>query len=126
LDPKEIAGGFPEYNDDGSVFSEADFAKCIKEMRPLACQLAQELDLKKYQPTYDSNNIRLKAPSFDVVDLTPQRRKHIFASDIEPSLVMNDEAIFEALTGMDWTSNNLQIKNDEEPAQDDPGTSTTG
>ena len=56
LDPKEMAGGFLQYNDDGSVFSEANFAKCVKEMRSLACQLAQELDLKKYQPASNNTN----------------------------------------------------------------------
>jgi hypothetical protein len=40
LDPTEMAGGCPKFNDDGSIFQEADFAKCVKEMRPLACQLA--------------------------------------------------------------------------------------
>lgn len=39
---------------------------------------------------------------------------------------MNDEAIFEALIGINWNSDNLQIANEEEPAQDDPGTSTSG
>ena len=96
-----MAGGFSEYNDDGSVFSKADFAKCVKEMQPLACQLAQELDMKKYQSAYDSENTRIKAPSFDVVDLTPQMPKHIFAYDIDPSSIINDEAIFEALSGID-------------------------
>jgi hypothetical protein len=124
LDPTEMAGGCPEYNDDGQFFKEADFARCVKEMWPLACQLAQELDLTKYQPAYDSNNTRIKPPSFDIVDLTPQRRKHIFASDIDPSLALNDEATFEALTGIDWTSDNLQIASNEEPARDNPEAST--
>jgi len=86
----------------------------------------QEPDLKKYQPAYDSNNTRIKVPSFDVVDLTPQRRKHIFAPNINPSSIINDEAIFEALTGVNWTLGNLQIGNEEELAQGDPGTSTQG
>ena len=50
LDPTEMLVVRPEYNDDGSIFNEADFARCVKEMRPLVCQLAQELDLMKYQP----------------------------------------------------------------------------
>ena len=73
-----MASGFLEYKDDVSAFIEADYAKCIKEMRPLACQLAQELDLKKYQLVYDINNTRIKPPAFDIVHLTLQRRKHIF------------------------------------------------
>jgi len=37
LDPEEMASGFPEYKASGSIFSEAHYAKCIREMRPLAC-----------------------------------------------------------------------------------------
>ena len=96
-----MAGGYPEYNDDGTVFCEIDFSRCVKDMRPLACQLAQGLNLTKYQLAYDSNNTRIKAPSHVVVDLTPQRRKHMFAPDLDPSLILNDEATFEALTGVD-------------------------
>ena len=48
LDPTEMAGGCPEFNDDGSVFEEADFTICVIDMQPLACQLARELDLTKY------------------------------------------------------------------------------
>ena len=45
-----------------------------------------------------------------------------FPFDIDPSPVMNDEAIFEALTGVDWTLVNLKIASEEEPTQDDPAT----
>lgn len=124
LDPNEMAGGCSELKDDGTIFEEADFARCMKEMRPLACQLAREVDLTKYQPAYDSNNARIKAPSHDVVDLTPPRHKHTFAPDIDPAPLINDEAIFEALTGIDWTSGDFQISS-EDLAQDDPETSNT-
>ena len=49
LDPAEMAGGCPEFKDDGTAFDETDFTRCVKEMRPLACQLAQEIDLNTYQ-----------------------------------------------------------------------------
>ena len=38
---------------------------------------------------------------------------------------MNDEATFEALTDIDWTSDNLQTAGEGERAQDDPVTSST-
>ena len=94
-------------------------------MRPLACQLAQEVDLSKYQAAYDSNNIRIKPPSHEIMDLTPPRCKHTFAPHLDPSLIINDEATFEALTGIDWTSITLQMADDNEPAQDDPEASTS-
>ena len=70
-------------------------------MRPLACKLTQELELSKYQPTYDSNTAKIEPLSHDVVDLTPPRRKHTFAPGLNLSLSFNDEAIFEALTNID-------------------------
>jgi hypothetical protein len=94
-------------------------------MRPLACQLAQGLDLNKYQPAYDSQNIRIKPPSRPVLDLTPQRRKQLFAPELDPSIILNDEANFEALTGINWTSDGLQMPDDEEPAQDDSAPSSS-
>jgi hypothetical protein len=32
LDPEEMAAGCPEFNDDGSIFEEADFNRCVREM----------------------------------------------------------------------------------------------
>jgi hypothetical protein len=48
LDPEEMATGYPGLKEDGSPFDQTDFAKCIKEMRPLACKLAEETDLSRY------------------------------------------------------------------------------
>ena len=36
LDPTEMASRCPEFNDDGSLLTEEDFAKYAREMRPLA------------------------------------------------------------------------------------------
>lgn len=47
MDPSEMTGGFPEFNTDGSEFSSADYARCLKETRVLASQLVEELDLKR-------------------------------------------------------------------------------
>ena len=66
----------------------------------MACKLVEELDLNKYTTTYDDNNNKIVSSSHDVVDLTPPRCKHIFAPDIDPSLILNDEATFEVLTAM--------------------------
>ena len=48
LDPADIATGYPSLKEDGTPFEEADFTKCMKEMRPLASKLAEETDLSKY------------------------------------------------------------------------------
>ena len=107
LDQKELATGFPCLKEDGSSSEAADFTKCVKEMRPLASQLAEETDLSKYQAAYDSKNICIKPPSHEIVDLTPPRRKHVFAPDLDPSIIINDEAVFEALTSINWTLDDL-------------------
>lgn len=52
MDPFEMAGGFPEFNMDGSQFTSKDYARCMKETHVLASQLVEDLDLKKYQAAY--------------------------------------------------------------------------
>ena len=86
----------------------------------MACKLIEELNLNKYTPTYDDKNNKIKPPSHDVVDLIPPRRKHIFAPDLDPSVILNDEATFKALTIIEWTSVDLQMADNEELSQDDP------
>ena len=93
-------------------------------MRHVACKLVEDLNLNNYTAAYDSNNQKIKPLAHDVVSLIPPRCKHIFAPDIDHSVILNDEATFEALTGIDWTSADLQMAEEEEPAQDDPGSST--
>ena len=80
--------------------------------------------MNNYTTAYDSNNQKIKPPSHDVVNLIPPRRKHIFAPHIDNYIILNDEATFEALTGIDWTTADLQMMDEEEPTQDDPELST--
>lgn len=119
-----MATGCPSLKEDGSSFDKTDFAKCVKEMRPLACKLAEETDLSKYQAAYTMDNEKVKAPAYEVVDLIPPTCKHTFSPDVDPSPLIDDEAIFKALTGIDWTSPDLQMGEEEEPEQDDPESST--
>ena len=59
------------------------------------------------------------------MDLIPPTRKHTFAPDIDLSELIDDETEFQALTGNDWSSPNLQTMEEEkEPAQDDLEAST--
>ena len=120
LDPAEMAGGFPEFKDDGSAFTDDDYARCVKASRVLASQLVAGMDLRSYQAAYDDNNKRVQPPTFEPVDLTPQRRKHIFAPDVDPSPILHEEAVFQALTNCNWDVDNLQIQDQEGSAQDNP------
>ena len=73
-------------------------------MRPLASKLAEETDLSHYQSIYDANNKRVTAPTYDAQNLIRAIRQHIYAPDVEPSSLISDEAVFQALTGIDWAT----------------------
>ena len=77
-------------------------------MRPLACQLVEEADLSHYQAQYDNQNKRIAAPIHEAENLIPPIRKHTYAPDIDPSLLIHDEAVFQALMGIDWTTVDFQ------------------
>ena len=85
LTAEEMMDGFPSKKDDGSDFTEADYAKCRKASRVLASILVDETDLSSYQAAYDGDSKRLRGPIFEARALTPARRKQVFASDIDPS-----------------------------------------
>ena len=63
--------------------------------------------------------------AYKVMDLIPPIRKHTFAPEVDPSDLIYDEAEFEALCGIDWSSPNFQTaEEDEEPKKDDPEASS--
>ena len=115
--------GFPQLKDDGSEFTQEDYARCHKAPRVLASRLAEDADLSSYQAAYSEENKQVQGPTFEVKSLIPQRRKHLFTPDVDPSLIMHDEATSEALTNCNRDVDNLQIREAEDPTQDDPATS---
>ena len=123
LDPVDVAKGFPSLKEDGSEFGQEDLRAINREVRPLACQLVEEADLSYYQASYDDKNRRVAAPILEAQNLIPPIRKHTYAPDIEPSTLISDEVVCQALTGIDWTTIDFQpLGRDEEdePVQDDP------
>ena len=123
FDPIEAAQGYPSLKEDGSEFGEADLRAINWEVSPLACQLAEEADLSHYQAQYDSQNKRIAAPIHESENLIPPIHKHTYAPDIDPSLLIHDEAVFQALMGIDWTTVDFQPlgrETEAEAAQDDP------
>ena len=69
----------------------------------------------------------MKAPVHDVVDLIPPTHKHTFAPNIDASSLIDDEAVFRALTGINWAMTDFQPmdnQEEEESTQDDPEAST--
>ena len=73
-------------------------------MRPLASKLAEDTDLSFYQTIYDANNKWVNAPTYDVQNLIPPICKHTYAPDVEPSTLISDEAVFQALIAIDWAT----------------------
>lgn len=73
--------------------------------------------------SYDIHNKRVAATTPEVQNLIPPIRKHTYAPDIEPSTLISNKAVFQALTGIDWTTidfHPLGRDEEDEPAQDDP------
>ena len=108
LDPADISIGYPSLKEDGTPFEQKDFAACVKEIRPLASLIANETDLSKYHPAYDVGNQGMPTPSYKVTGLIPPIRTHTFAPEVDPSKLIDDEAEFEALNGIDWSSSTFQ------------------
>ena len=121
LDPADVASGYPSLKEDGTSFDQQDFTACVKEIRPHATIIAEETNLSKYQPTYDTENQKMSTPAYKVMDLIPPIRKHAFAPEIDPSNHIDDEVEFYALGGFDWSKPNIQMAEEgEEAARDDP------
>lgn len=121
LDQEDI--GYLGQKEDGSEFDNDDLRAITREMRPLESKLAEDTDLSFYQTIYDANNKRVNALTYDVQNLILPIRKHTYAPDVETSTLISDEAVFQALTGIDWATIDFQPLGGEEegkPAQDDP------
>ena len=126
FDPIEAAQGYPRLKEDGSEFSEANLRAINREVRPLACQLAEEADLSHYQAQYDSQNKQIAAPIHESENLIPPIRKHTYAPDVDPTDLISEEVVFQALTRIDWTTTDFQPLDGEEeaePTPDEPSTS---
>ena len=117
LDPADIAIGYPSLKEDGMPFEQEDFAACVKEIRPVATLIADEVDLTRYQPGYDAENRRIPTPHYEVTSLVPQIRKHKFTPEVDPAGLIDDEAEFEALNGIDWSSSTFQDREQGEEAE---------
>ena len=108
LDPADIALGYPSLKEDGAPFDQKDFAACVKDVRPVATLIGNDTDLSKYQPGYDADNQRIPTPHYEAISLIPPPRKHSFAPEVDPAGLIDDEAEFEALSGIDWKSSTFQ------------------
>ena len=125
LDPADIAVGYPSLKEDGTPFDEKDFAACVKSVRPVATLIGNDTDLTKYQPSYDAENQRIPTPRYEAVSLIPPTRKHTFAPEVDPAGLIDDEAQFEALSGIDWKSSTFQVMGTAGGAErDEPEAST--
>ena len=125
LDPADISKGFPSAQENGEEFDNDALKWVTREMRPLASQLAEEANLTVHRSFYDANNKRVEAVIPEVQNLIPPIRKHTYAPDVDPAELISEEAVFQALTRIDWTTNDFQSLDEEEaePTPDDQSTS---
>ena len=125
LDPADIALGYPSLKEDGTPFDQRDFADCVKIVRPVATLLGNDTDLTKYKPGSDAENQRIPTPRYEAISLVPPTRKHTFAPEIDPAGLIDEEAQFEALSGIDWKSSTFQVLGTAGGAErDEPEAST--
>ena len=66
LDPADIAKGYPGQQEYGSEFDSEALKALTKEMRLLASQLFEEVDLSVYRSSYDADNKRVDAAVTEV------------------------------------------------------------
>ena len=84
-------------------------------MRPAASKLAKDTNLSHFQPFYDAEGKRQPADIHEVEELVRPIRKHTYAPDINPSDLIHEEAVLQALTGIDWSTADFQrLGRDEE------------
>jgi hypothetical protein len=133
IEPALLADSFPEFNADGSEFTNEDYVRCMKETRVAATNIAVGLDLEKFQAGYSEDGKRMSMPDPKPVELNPPRRKQNFAPDVNPSTVMKTDSVFEAVRSIQWVADEPPIQeaeaaapdNREESAQVDPSSSST-
>ena len=101
LDPVDIAKGFPSEQENGVVFDNEALKRVTREMRSLASQLAEEANLTVHRSFYDANNKQVEAVIPEVQNLIPPIRKHTYAPDVDPTELISEEAVFQALTRID-------------------------
>ena len=122
LEAEDIIKGYPGVKEDGSDFNNDDLRRLTKQMRLAARKLADDTDLSHFQPFYNAEGKRQSADIHEVEELVPPIRRHTYAPDINPSNLIHEEAVFQALTGIDWSTVDFQrLGRDEEvPTPTDP------
>ena len=104
LDPADLALRYPSLKEDGTACDDHDFTAYVKAIRPVATLIGNDTNLSKYALAYDSEKQRIPNAPYDQISLIPPIRKHTFALEVDPAGLIDDEAEFEALSGIDWAS----------------------
>ena len=125
LDPVDIAKGFPGEQENGAEFDNEALKVLTKEMHPLASQLAEEANLTVHRSFYVANNQRIDTAVKEVQNLIPPIHKHTYTPDVDPSELISEEAVFQALTRIDWTTIDFQPLDGEEEAEPMPDVPST-
>ena len=125
LDLADLSLRYPSLKEDGTAFDDQDFTAYVKVVHPLATIIGNDTYLTKYSLGYDSENQRIPNVPYDQVSLIPPTRKHTFSPEVDLAGLIDDEAEFEALSGIDWASSTFQDKaTDGEVEKDNPKSSS--
>ena len=77
LNPAPFVKGFPQYNADGTKFGGKDFKEISAQTRPIACKIAESLNLSVFQDAVDENNTPIPTPEPEHFDLLAKLRDSI-------------------------------------------------
>ena len=77
LNPAPFVKGFPQYNADGTKFGGKDFKEISAQTRPIACKIAEGLNLSVFQDAVDENNTPIPTPEPEHTDLLAKLRDSI-------------------------------------------------
>ena len=85
LDPSLLAGGFPEFNVDGTKFGKRCYSRVCKQTRYAATQLANAMKLSSFQHGYDEQGEEVIEPNPERCDLLQSYRATMAKDKTAPS-----------------------------------------
>ncbi|KAE8769786.1 Cysteine synthase [Hordeum vulgare] len=72
LKPELLADGYPQFKVDSSEFTKDEYQAVLKVAQNLACRIARDIDLKKYEVYYDENKKKVLLKMSESFELKSQ------------------------------------------------------
>ena len=61
----------------------------------------------------------MATPSYKVTDLIPPVHENTFAPEVDPAVLIDEEAEFVTVNGFDWSKPNFQLAESGEPTREE-------